>query len=105
MFHLDLGPDPYGFFTLLSSDPDNDSVQKVLRGAKMTLQELQSQAIAVHSEGLLLLDNKIAGQLKILQGFQTEFERIKNRQLKHDLLRLQLENLERDLRAIEIDKS
>lgn len=98
--HRDMGPDRHGFFGLLASNPEHQLIQNLLSDAKLTLDEVRAQAIEAHAEGLLGLDEKISGELRILQGFQTAYERQKNAKLKHDLLRLQVENLARDQKAI-----
>jgi erythromycin esterase-like protein len=88
-------------FQLLSLDPAASEIQALLEKSVTTLESLQAEALTLRSKELSSLDENIARQFKMLQNLQAEYERLENRKLKREYLQLQVENLRRDLNAIE----
>ena len=88
-------------FQRLLMDPADPEIQVLLQKASTTLASLQTEAMTLRSKELSSLDENIARQFKMLQGLQAEYERLENRKLKREYLQLQVENLRRDLNAIE----
>ena len=88
-------------FQLLSLDPADSEIQTLLKKSVTTLESLQAEALTLRSKELSSLDENIARQFKMLQSLQAEYERLENRKLKREYLQLQVENLRRDLNAIE----
>lgn len=92
-------------FGLLHGSPDAPQLKDLLDKAATTLTALQADALSLKRDELVLLDERIVTQTKLLQGLMAEYERLANRNLKQEYLRLQVENLRRDLNALEADQS
>ena len=90
---------------LLSSSEDIWNEPSLIAAAKAGGQSLQSlMADAVKSQPLTLanFDARIADRLKAMQGFMSSYEALANRKLMIERLRLQNENLRRNVIAIEM---
>ena len=67
-----------------------------------TLQGIVAKVISLNANDLQVLDARIADRLKAMQGFQASYEALVNRKLVIERLRLQNENLRRNVNAIEM---
>lgn len=88
-------------FQQLGGDTIGPKIEALLQSAGTTWTSLQADAMHICQSSLLALDERIAAQLKMLQGLTSQYERLSHRQLKQEFLRLQVENLRRDLDAVE----
>ena len=93
--------DSDNIFQALSLNPAGATVKGILANAKTTLASVQAEAITWRSAELSALDENIAKQFRMLQVLQAEYERLENRKLKREYLQLQVENLRRNVNAIE----
>lgn len=77
----------------------------MIAATKASLEPLQAEAMSARAPEILRLDLCVATQMKLFQGLVAEYERLCNRKLRHEFLRLQVESLRRDVAAINHDKS
>lgn len=92
-------------FEQILGEQGSPELESLLQSAESNWASLETEAMNTSQKSLRELDERIAGQMKMLQGLQTEYERLSNRKLKQEFLRLQVENLLRDVDAIEADQS
>ena len=88
-------------FQKLLRDLADPEVEAYLEEARTTMESLQAQAMLDGSFELAQVDSAIERQFKLLRGLQSEYERLENRTLKRQYLELQVENLRRNVHAIE----
>lgn len=88
-------------FQQLGGDTIGPQIEALLQSAGTTWTSLQTDAMHFCQSSLLALDERIAAQLKMLQGLTSQYERLSHRKLKQEFLRLQVANLRRDLDAVE----
>lgn len=101
----------YEFKTKLQTPPDRELLANgewddpylvaALNALKQTPESLVVTGMRYSSEFLKNIDARIADRIKAMQGLQSAYESLVNRKLVIERLRLQNENLRRDLKAIE----
>ena len=90
---------------LLSSSEDIWNAPSLVTAAKAaghSVQSLMAEAMKWQGSALANFDARIADRLKAMQGFMSSYEALANRKLMIERLRLQNENLRRNVIAIEM---
>ncbi|KAA6232087.1 hypothetical protein FP507_02475 [Chlorobium phaeovibrioides] len=93
---LTYGKEEHARNALFSGTLDKKTTQ-IIAGAHHTLESIQQEAMADRQPELMLLDQQIALQVKILTGLQRAYEVAFSRKLHVERLQLQNELLRRDL--------
>ena len=94
--------EPPDLSLVASGDFSNQTLTEYAEGIGESVQSLFQRVVSGNTGILRMLDGLIADRLKAMQGFQSAYEALVNRKLVIERLRLQNENLRRNVNAIEM---